>query len=64
VTLAEAIRIRGNHLHIKRGNVQQVGNKLTVLRLLPIRLSRQAEHHLARRVHTQKHGSISLVSHG
>ena len=45
-------------------DAELVGDELRVLGVLPVGLRRQAEHHLAGRVHAQKDCSVGLVSHG
>jgi len=63
VTNTEPVRVRSDDLDVERRDAELVGDKLSVLGLLPVGLGGQAEHHLAGRVHTQKDRSVSLVSH-
>ncbi len=51
MTDAEPVGVRGHDLDVERGDAELAGDELCVLRLLPVGLGRQAQHHLSRRMH-------------
>ena len=63
MTDAEAVGVGGHDLDVERRDAELVGDELCVLRLVPVGLGRQAEHHLAGRVHAQEDRPVRLVRH-
>ena len=58
---AEPVGVGGDDLDVERRDAELVGDELRVLRLLPVGLGGQAEHHLAGRVHAQEDRPVRLV---
>src|SRR4051794_21964783 len=63
VARAEAVLVRGDDLHVERGDAELLGDDLRVVVLVAVRLRGEAQDHLAGRVHAQEHRAVCLVRH-